>query len=214
MLKLYTCMKFLYIFSAASASTTPPLGCYLLLEYEHNTECFHHPSRNTNYTHDGRIHRFTSNGNAASIRFIIGLEPAVCFEAVQFVSCLISSMPCNGENNLTLRVCDRSCQAFNRLMANTLCDDFNQRVLNLSRVDSFSVLQQVYREFNCSETSTYFGDNLTQFDDTKCTSIFSIQHEGWFIVGESARILPVLSEVSFVSGLVLSFGAISLEGQS
>ena len=124
------------------------------------------------------------------IRFNIGLDPAVCFEAVQFVSCLISSMPCNSENNLTLRICDRSCQAFNRLMANTLCDDYNQRVLNLSAGNSFSILQQVYREFNCSETSTYFGDDSTEFDDTKCTSIFSIQHEGWFILGEP---LPVLS---------------------
>ena len=103
-------------------------------------------------------------------------------EALEFVSCLITSMPCNSENNLPLRICDRSCQAFNRLMANTstVCNDFNQEIQNFSTFARFHSLKQVYRDFDCNDTSTYFfGDSRTQFDDMKCTSIFSMQHEGW-----------------------------------
>ena len=109
--------------------------------YNLNTVCFHLPGRNTNYT---LIHRryqgitSDSNGNAALVRFSIGSEPAICYEAVISVSCLLTSTPCNSENNRTLRICDRSCQAFNWLMANTFCDESNQQVLNLSHLPHYS----------------------------------------------------------------------------
>ena len=174
------------ISTATVSTSSSTLGCYFRFNYDFNTVCFHFPGRNTNYTHIFRRHlgiAFDSNTNSALIRFNIDTDPAVCYEAVISVSCLLTSTPCNSENNRTLRICDRSCQAFNRLMASTLCNDFNQQVLNLSTLDSFTPLQQVYRDFDCNDTSTYFfGDiNRTQFDDTKCTSIFSMEHEGWFI---------------------------------
>ena len=132
-------------------STQP---CHHLHDYNYNAACFQFPGRNTNYSHPHLSHIEDTGTNVIIITAFIGVDPAVCYEAVISVSCLLSNMPCSSENNRTLRICDRSCQAFNRLMASTFCEDFNHQILSLSFQDTLSPLQQVYRNFDCNDTST------------------------------------------------------------
>ena len=170
-----------------TVSTTAQRERCVILDDPENTVCRELPDRNSNHTLPLRYQgiEFNSNANSAIISNLnIGVSrPTVCLQAVQFVSCLISNMPCNNENNRPLRICNESCQAFNQLMANTVCDDFNQRVLNFSTIPTFNPLREVYSNFDCSNTSTYYF-GTRQFDDTKCTSIFPMEQEGWFIVGD------------------------------
>ena len=89
---------FLNLVSTAS-SVIHASGCYHLHDYNYNSACFQFPGRNTNYSHPHLSHIEDTSTNIVIITAFIGMDPAVCYEAVISVSCLLSNMPCSSENN-------------------------------------------------------------------------------------------------------------------
>ncbi len=101
----------------------------------------------------------------------------MCAGVIHRLSCLLTSPPCDRESDLPLKICEDSCEAYDTLMSSTTCNSTREAVSNTEGVSAFSAVQDLYlHEFNCSNMSTYFLGNETEFSSDNCTELFHVSN--------------------------------------
>ena len=110
-------------------------------------------------------------------------DPPECQEAVQHYICLLGVPPCDPVSQKPSLLCDRNCQAYNKLVSDGGCDNTVAAVRNIAissnNQDIFLVLG-LYEEFDCENVSTYYYFERDMYADT-CTNLLSMESEGQYI---------------------------------
>ena len=107
-------------------------------------------------------------------------DPAECQEAVQHYICLLSVPPCDPASQQPLQICDRSCQAYNKLVSDGGCDNTVAAIHDLaisSNNQDILLVLGLYEEFDCENVSTYHYLETDMYADT-CTNLLSMESEG------------------------------------
>lgn len=103
-----------------------------------------------------------------------------CIDLLIHLACLGAERPCNPENNLPILVCEESCRVYKRVQAARLCqaiDEQFQEVAMFTTSDRVMLLFSLYYDFDCTDPSTYFFENITEADPHNCTNLFSPETE-------------------------------------
>ena len=104
----------------------------------------------------------------------------LCIDLVTHIACLFSERPCNPQNSLPILICEESCRIYQQITAAGLCQDlidhFSEIVTSTDN-NMFQAIYSVYLNFDCTDPSTYFFENITEADPNNCTNLFSLEAE-------------------------------------
>lgn len=123
------------------------------------------------------------------IRSISPPPPPLCYDFIQHLLCYIAAPPCDPVSDLLLPICNDSCRAYNLLVSNNECLEFNNNLLRFIQSATLfnfdvQVVYEFYENFDCANTSTYYfmDNNGAEFAQEVCTSVFTPILKGKSIV--------------------------------
>ena len=123
-----------------------------------------------------------SDGFIEVLLFLARREQATeqCIDLSIHIACLFSERPCNPQNNLPILVCEESCRIYQRITAAGLCQDLIDHFSEIVTSTDNNMFQAIYSlvlNFDCTDPSTYFFENITEADPNNCTNLFSLESE-------------------------------------
>lgn len=110
-------------------------------------------------------------------------DPEECLDLVQHYMCLLGAPPCDPVSHKPLLICDRNCEAYNKLVADGGCDDTADVVRDLAVTSTnrdITIALGLYEEFDCENISTYYYFETDTYADT-CTNVLSRESEGQYV---------------------------------
>ena len=99
-----------------------------------------------------------------------------CIDLYVHLSCL-AEPPCNPQTNLPVLICEESCKIFQQIRTEGFCKQVDEVVLRFSTGSSASMIES-YLNLDCTNSSTYFLEKITQPDPTICTNLFAPEVRG------------------------------------
>ena len=110
--------------------------------------------------------------------------PEECPEIVEHYMCLLGAPPCDPISHQPLLICDRNCEAYNRLTLDRACNNTVDAVREFaisSNTEDILKLLQISETFDCGNASSYYFFEVdTQKNTNTCTNVLSMESEGEF----------------------------------